>query len=362
MLDFDTAKRLFRQESFMTSSSDPDWNYFLKLRSMSRRDDLEKLADNANLDISNVRSRDLFEFIYNARIGIEVIETTINEIYEQDRMARRDIEDNLISELYRLNVFDWGGLYQNSLERTIVDNYVKKITSFNEINEKIENELHHSMKGYVLCSWYNHWTSIIIEDIFKDHRIVLPAVGLVKKIDFFVKDVPFDLKVTYLPEGYISEIRRYRNLRPELSELRRVARALSIPFNPRMPNSKLLEDLWKKVEDHPNEIAQSCIHNLQGQRIDILNESSTNPEILIKWLYENQGTRRFDANYRLFLVLVKRDNFFDSWKLKRAKPLLVQEINLYLDSKVDTSIGREVNFLWQGQEYNTISDAIFITS
>ena len=60
----------------------------------------------------------------------------------------------------------------------------------------------------MVCSWYNHWTSIIIEDIFKDHANVLPAVGLVKKIDFFVRDVPFDLKVTYLPEGYLKEKRQ----------------------------------------------------------------------------------------------------------------------------------------------------------
>lgn len=40
---------------------------------------------------------------------------------------------------------------------------------------------------------------IVIEDVFKDHPSVIPAVGLVKKIDFFLHGVPFDLKATYLP-------------------------------------------------------------------------------------------------------------------------------------------------------------------
>ncbi len=118
----------------------------------------------------------------------------------------------LINELYKMKEFYWGGLHQNSLEKTIVDNYVKKIRSYDDLNARIDNELFESMKGYVRCSWYNHWTSIIIEDIFKAHRNVLPAVGLVKKIDFFVHDVPFDLKVTYLPEGYVKDCRKQQKL------------------------------------------------------------------------------------------------------------------------------------------------------
>ena len=76
----------------------------------------------------------------------------------------------MISELYKLKIFDWGGLYQNNLERTIVDNYIKKIKNFDVLMDKIDNEIHESLKGYVLCSWFNHWTSILIEDIFKGHK------------------------------------------------------------------------------------------------------------------------------------------------------------------------------------------------
>ncbi|NJN78261.1 MAG: hypothetical protein HC803_07965 [Saprospiraceae bacterium] len=100
----------------------------------------------------------------------------------------------------RLQHFDWGGSFGNSLEKNIVNNYVKKIQSYQVINDEIEGSLLNSLRGYTLNSWYNHWTSIIIEDLFKDHETVLPTVGLVKKIDFFINDIPFDLKVTYFPE------------------------------------------------------------------------------------------------------------------------------------------------------------------
>ena len=147
---------------------------------------------------------------------------------KKKRASRCAREPELVSELYRVQTFDWGGLHQNSLEKTIVDNYVKKITNYELLTEKIENELQNSMRGYVLCSWFNHWTSIVIEDVFRDHPNVLPAIGQVKKIDFFVYNVPFDLKVTYLPEGFVKDMRRQAGLRPELTLLRQGARARDI--------------------------------------------------------------------------------------------------------------------------------------
>ena len=49
---------------------------------------------------------------------------------------------------------------------------------------EIDNELLASIAAMCFGSWYNHWTLIIIEDVFRDHRSVLPAVGRVKNIDF----------------------------------------------------------------------------------------------------------------------------------------------------------------------------------
>src|SRR3972149_7426382 len=179
MLDFKAALKYFEDEQFdklMTSEG----LYFLILRSLSRTEILLRLLTDNKIDAEDIPSRKLLEFVYGKNIPLSKIEKCIRDTYTVERAIRKEKEEALISELYKLNIFDWGGLHQNSLEKTIIDNYVKKITSFNQINEKIDNELHVSLKGYVLCSWYNHWTSIIIEDIFKDHTAVLPAVGLIK--------------------------------------------------------------------------------------------------------------------------------------------------------------------------------------
>ena len=179
-------------------------------------------VDRVGLTLQDRRARQMFRGLYEARVSTEAVDGLIQEIYEEERSARREVEDNLVSELYRLQVFDWGGLRQGGLERTIVNNYVKKIRGYDELRDRIDEELQASLRGYVLCSRYNHWTSIIIEDIFRDHPSTLPAVGQVKKIDFFINDVPFDLKVTYLPKGYIADKRGALDLRPEITVLKRV--------------------------------------------------------------------------------------------------------------------------------------------
>ena len=245
------------------------------------------------------------------------------------------------------------------LEKTIVDNYVKRIRSFDELQSRVEEELFHSMKSYVLCSWYNHWTSIIIEDVFRDHPAVLPAVGLIKKVDFFVRGIPYDLKVTYLPEGFIKDCRKRDEQGEEATILKRFCRTHSLHFDRTLPAARLLEDLWHKVTDHPSEEARVLISALKSQRMEILNNAKTNPEELIKWLYENQGVRRFDASNRLFLVLVDCDNFFESWKLKRAKPLLVDKIHRHLSAPTNT--GYNLAFQWEGSSYETTSDVVFVT-
>ena len=99
---------------------------------------------------------------------------------------------------------------------------------------------------------------------------------------------------------------------------------------------------------------------LTGFRQQLIRNAQADPSDLIRWLYENQGVRRFDASNRLFLVLVDRSDFFESWKLKRAKPLLEAEITRYLNN-VSEFPGRTLEFIWDETAYTVVSDAIIIT-
>jgi hypothetical protein len=358
-MNFQTASDLFKSDRINKLAEDSDGLRFLKLRSLSRRDKLEQLAKEVGLNISRTPSSDLLRKLYDSGINEKKVESFIRRKFLEERAARKKGENKLIDELYKLQTFDWGGLHQNSLEKTIVDNYVKKIRRYGALCRAIDNELHASLQGYVLCSWYNHWTSIIIEDIFKEQRAVLPAIGLVKKIDFFIGNRPFDLKVTYLPEGYVATARDNKGLTPELTLLKRTARRLGVHHDSSLASSKLIEDLWKKLDDHPSAEARKLMANLKTFRSGIVKTLKKKPDSLLTWFYENQGVRRFDASNRLFLVIIDKTDFHSSWKLKRARPLLVKGIQSSLKG-ARRKVGKLTRFRWEGKLYNTVSDAIFV--
>lgn len=357
-MEFDYASRLFEEDKLRELSLSKDGMRFLKIRSLSRKDCLQSIISSHDVDVGDSPYRKWAKLIFDSDVPMIEIHKTITELYEKARNERKKLEDGLISELYKVQFFEWGGLYQNSLERTIVNNYVKKITDYDQLCGAVDNELAYSMKSYVLASWYNHWTSIVIEDIFNDHESTIPAIGQIKKIDFFINEKPFDLKVTYMPEGYFKDRRKSDGLRPELALMKNACKTLGISFDTRLSAGSLISDLWQKLEDHPSREAKGLIEELNDYRNSCLDAAIRNPENLIRWLYENQGTRRFDASNRLFLILVDRRNFFDSWKLKRAKPLLAEQINKHLDNSCE--MGYELDFSWKSNTYTAETDSIFV--
>ena len=199
---FEELVSLFNNNKFDEIENDKRGIRFLKIRTISRKNTIIEIAMQNRLVIDDLTASKIFKLVFDSEIITnKIMNTYILEKYKIERGKRKAEESILIDEMYKLEIFNWGGSNGNSLEKNIVNNYVKKIKSYQKINDEIEGRLLSSLRGYTLNSWYNHWTSILIEDIFKDHKKILPTVGLIKKIDFFIHDIPFDLKVTYFPEA-----------------------------------------------------------------------------------------------------------------------------------------------------------------
>jgi len=360
---FKELNQLYKNNEFEEILSHPLGIYFLKMRTISRAELLRNFASQLNLDIDGIPAvkDQLLQFVFAQDIDRYLLDNFIMGLYEVKRRVRRENEENLYRQLYRLPLFYWGGFYQNNVEQTIVNNYVKKIQNYGALIDKIENDINPRLRGYILCSWYNHWSSILIEDMFKDHEDILPAVGLIKKVDFFWKDFPFDLKVTYFPDGFMKDKRKELGHRPELTELKRISRELSIPIDNTVSDKEIFAELLSRVSEHPSENAQNFISQINQIRNDIINATIQDPTELIKWFYENQGTRRFDAANRFFIVLINQDNLEDSWKLKRNKELLSDNINAFLDENSSIDFNNlKVDFEWEGGEYHTYATCLFI--
>ena len=197
--------------------------------------------------------------------------------------------------------------------------------------------------------------------MFKDYPSLLPAVGLIKKVDFFWKDFPFDLKVTHFPDGFMQLKRSELELSPELTELKRFARENNIPYDRNANNKEIFSELLTRISEDTSKEAKEFIREFHRLRKKIILNTIKNPTELIKWFYEEQGVRRFDAANRFFLVLVDLENLEDSWKLKRNKKLLHEKVNECLDNNRSMDFEKlKISFNWQDRTYTTYATTLFI--
>lgn len=340
---------------------------WLKLKSLTRKGLLDDFIVAHSLDATQARTLAAkWETVFNLlqkQAAKQVHQAIDNFIRRKSQTQRENFdEQNLVSELYKLKYYDWGGDYKNNLDKYLVDSFIKVYRSYDELSAKIEGEIARSVAGYVLNSWYNHWSSILIENIFKAHKAVLPTVGQIKKVDFFIRQIPFDLKVTYLPANFIEYKRRSYGLRPELTELKQQARKLGIAFQAHKKASDTYYEILQKLKDRDNKASRTALKSIDNVRKKILDEVVGQPQELVKNLYEKQGEMRFDASNRLFLILVDSTDYDSSWKLRRNLDLLKPTINQYLDNFINKNIeDLQVKFRYASKEYSCLADCVFIT-
>ena len=211
--------------------------------------------------------------------------------------------------------------------------------------------------------FYENETNSLIKDIFKTHPFVLPTVGQIKKVDFFISDIPFDLKVTCLPANFIEAKRKEKGLQPELTQLKQKAKLAGITFTKQKRADDIYYEIVEKMKDRNDDFCRESLQNIKNIRLEILNQVIQNPRELIQNLYEQQGELRFDASNRLFLILVDTEDFDNSWKLKRNLDLLTPNIKKYLDDFAEKKIeDLKVTFNYKGkdQTFTALSDAIFV--
>lgn len=367
MQNFNYWKKLHDSQNLEEFSTNKLGSLWLKIKSIIRKEFVLGFTAKNNIKLSEKSINKQFEELYNLLSqnidnSNKLLDTYIQE-ENKIQLSKLDIK-HLVSELYKLKNFDWGGDYQNSLDKYLVTRYVKALKSYDTLISKFETEISVAVQGYVLNSWYNHWSSILIEHIFKSHSIVLPTVGQIKNVDFFINNIPFDLKVTYLPNEYIKIKRKEKGYPVEITYLKDCAKKAGIDFDKKAKESDIHYEIIEKLADKNDEFSNSVLQKIKSEKLEILNEAKQNPKILAKWLYENQGEMRFGSENRLFLVLVDSSDFENSWKLKRNFELLEPSIKQYLDNFHNKHINDfklSFNFKGKPNSFNVLTDIIFIT-
>ena len=122
---------------------------------------------------------------------------------ENVRKRQTDIisDADLLNELRKVKSIDWG-VVQGQLDGKIQREHVRPFARYDELISSVEDTLHDQITSYTIASWYNHWSTILIEDYISQHPNVVPTLKNIKGVDIFFRDHPFDLKITYIPRNY----------------------------------------------------------------------------------------------------------------------------------------------------------------
>jgi len=366
MKDFNYWKELHESQKLDEFSTDNIGLLWLKTKSIVRKELIAEFTQENNIVLKETALGKQFIELFGLLCkspdnSHEILNSYIREKNEIQVLKLNT--EQLVSELYKLKNFDWGGDYKNSLDKYLVSHYVKVLKSYDTLVSKFESEIQVAVQGYVLNSWYNHWSSILIEHIFKSHPTVLPTVGQIKSVDFFINNVPLDLKVTYLPAEYIKFKRKEKRLPVELTFLKGKAKEAEITFDKKAKSADIFYEISEKMKDKNDKFCNDVLTKLKKEKLEILKEAQGNPKLLAKWLYENQGEMRFGSENRLFLVLVDTNDFNNSWKLKRNLELLKPTIMKYLDNFKNKNIDDlKVSFNYKGkpQTFTALTDIIFV--
>ncbi len=357
---FETYEKAFAQQNLSYFNGNLEGILWLKLRAIARRKQLVTFMKQMGLvAASKTIKKQTIELFYSlstdvnkANLVLDVFLRNVeNELYAELNINTEQLKE----DLYNVRDYHWGGDYNNSLDRYLIKSYVKGLPSFQKLLEQKE-DIAENAWHYVKNSWYNHWTSYLIESIFKKHDRVVSAVGAIRSVDFFVDDCPIDLKVTYFPKVYMDLKFRECTGSNEIAWLKQKAKEREFRIPQRMDSATLEYYLREKFAESG---VKDVLDELRGIKEKILNKTIAAPEELMLWLYVNQGEMRFGAENRLFLILIDLDDFTQSWKLKRAFDMLTPKINSYLSSFAVEQLS-EISFTHQGRMYTSLSDSLFV--
>ena len=301
---------------------------YLKLRTLIDVETLkasELLRETFSIKESKIKRASVAELrkdiFLNEKISDDRINELLRKVYEDLKLFRAINFEELKSSLSKIaNEGDeywnaWNSVYRDDIRQHIQHHFVRtpSIQSYEELLKKIDKELDPVVKGYTIISWFNQWSSAIIEQFILSHPKVIPTARRIDRVDFFFLDIPIDLKITFVPAEYI----------------------------------KL-----------------SLRNNIISNAEQIVDEIQNKPQRLIKWLYENQGEPRFSDSHRLFVVLADAGNLERSWKLKASFNLIQEAINNFLNSRRSKNEIPLVDWEFRGSkirgQWRTYSDIILI--
>ncbi len=359
MTNFQKWDNAFREQYLFAFNNNDNALLYLKVRAVCRGKQIKQFIDKNGIELRSSKIKDQFPELFSIMEmmpnAMNMLDTFLRDRNNEWYHAMGVDEEKLKSGLRQIVNYEWGGDQENSLDQYLVRRYIKVISDYEELKSKADYIAANAW-NFVQTSWYNNWTSYLIESIFKKHSRVLSAVGEIKSVDFFIDNYPVDLKVTYFPEAYMQSKLKDALGNSEFTWIKHQAKRFNINPDKNLSDSEQFYYLKEELENHGH---HEVIAELKATRKRIVEDSRKTPEELMKWLYENQSPRLFGAENRLFVVLIDNNDMDQSWKMKRAFTIIEPKVNEYLDSFNAESL-KKIDFSFNKKDYESLADIIFV--
>ena len=177
-----------------------------KLKSVGKAD-LAELSAELGIPVNRSDNHGVIATRVVERNAPQAVDAFIKRKYAEGVQYRREnviSDEDMLAELRKVEAIDWG-VVQGQLDGKIQREYVRKFARYDDLVQGVAGKLHGEVTGYVVSSWYNHWSTVLIEDHISMHPNVVPTLKNIAGVDLFFKDTPFDLKVTQLPKSWAAE-------------------------------------------------------------------------------------------------------------------------------------------------------------
>lgn len=359
MNNFEKWDKEFRNQNLFAFNNNPNALLWLKVRAVCRGKQIDQFLKDNNLTLTTTKiseqNVELFELLEDHDDAKSMLDRFLRGKNHEWYAAMGVDEEKLKEDLYKVKYYAWGGDQNNSLDKHLVSRYVKVISKYDELVSK-QGEIAQNAWNYVQNSWYNNWTSYLIESLFKRHPRVISAVGEIKSVDFFIDDYPVDLKVTFFPKEYMDEKIKDILGKKELSWLKVEGKKLGITASGEDSEAQQIYTLTEKLMEQGH---SDIIQSLNDAKSEVIRDAQNDPIELMTWLYANQGPMRFGAENRLFVILADSTDLNQSWKMKRAFPLIEPKVQNYLETFTSTSL-KKIDFTFYNQNYTSLADVIFV--
>lgn len=329
---------------------------FLKIRSL-KKSNLKKICEDSNLLVEG-GEWDLRERIFCSSISEEIITKEIEDNYPKEKLERENLEEDLKEGLEEVDQFISGirdDDVNNFISRIVRDKSIKNIETLDEI---IVSKAYPTISNYIKWSWYNQNTNDILEHLWNDHEKILPTLRKVHGIDFFIKgankDIPIDLKITYISnpfneflsvvednideyitydQGYKSFLNEYKDesIKKESEIIKDIFKSNKVTIGGRKID-QLIQEILNNENLYTNGGRDALIEviNMRRHNVDLC---KNHPEVLAKFYYEDQGERLFNNNNRFYVILIDHNSFEKAWRMKRRFSLIKTTVNNFLNSR-----------------------------